>query len=292
MPAAPSAHAGPRGPLPTVAGIGLRTPHHAAFLAGAEPPVPWVEVHTENFLVAGGPRLDLLSRVRERCELSLHGVGLSLGSADALDTEHLDRIARLVRRFRPALVSDHLAWSSIDGIHVNDLLPMPYTEESLRHVAARVEQVQAAIGQQLLVENISAYFEPPGSTLGEAAFLAELTAMSGCGILLDVNNLVVNAWNVGLDVRAYLRLLPARAIGEIHVAGHVARRIHDREIRIDTHSTPVGDEAWKLLDDVIARCGPRPTLVEWDQDLPDLATLVAEAERADVALANAAREAA
>ena len=287
--------------LPARAGIGLRAAHHEAFLADV-PPVPFVEVHSENFFVDGGPQLAVLDAVRACCEVSLHGVGLSLGSADPLDREHLRRLRQLVRRVDPCLVSEHLSWSSAGGVFLNDLLPLPYTGESLRHVAARVSAVQEEIGRPILLENISAYLqfqpqferqsepsaagEPAGEGLAEAEFIAALVAQTGCGVLLDVNNLYVNARNHGWDALRYLDALPLGRVAEIHLAGHTVNRCGDRDVLIDTHDARVCDDVWALYAATIARLGPRPTLIEWDAALPALDVLLDEARRADRILAG------
>jgi uncharacterized protein (UPF0276 family) len=266
--------------LPARAGIGLRAAHHEAFLA-APAGVPFVEVHSENFFADGGPQLALLDAVRGRCEVSLHGVGLSLGSVDDLDRGHLAKLRRLVRRVDPCLVSEHLSWSSAGGIFLNDLLPLPYTAESLRHVAQRVSAVQDELGQAILVENISAYLQYGASQLSEAQFLAELVAETGCGILLDVNNLHVNARNLGWDAGRYLAALPLERVAEIHLAGHSVNRCGDRDVLIDTHDSRVCDDVWALYSRALAVTGPVPTLIEWDTSLPALEVLLDEARTAD-----------
>jgi uncharacterized protein (UPF0276 family) len=264
----------------TSTGIGLRSPHHAEVLA-TRPCVGWLEVHAENFFAAGGAAPRVLGRVRERWPLSLHGVGLSLGGTDPLSRTHLDALRRLVRDFDPALVSEHACWSSFDGIHYNDLLPLPYTEEALRHLVQRVAAVQDHLGRRILVENVSSYVQFTASTLGEGEFLAALAAESGCGLLLDVNNVYVSARNHGLDPLAFLHALPVDVVGEIHVAGHACVQRAGREILIDTHGAPVCDDVWRLYAAALARFGDVPTLVEWDADLPPLPALLAEARRAD-----------
>ncbi len=278
---------GPARPgLPAAAGIGLRAPHHDA-LQATRPAVGWLEAHSENYFPEGGAQPAILERLRADYPLSLHGVGLSLGSADPLDLAHVATLQRMISRFEPALVSEHLCWGSIGGRHLNDLLPLPYSEEALRLVVARVAELQQRLGRQVLIENVSSYLQFAGSTLAEWEFLAELVAASGCGLLLDVNNVYVNARNHGFDARTYIDALPAAAIGEIHLAGHDLKRIGDHEIRIDTHGHPVCDEVWALYRHAIATLGPVPTLVEWDTDIPPLEVLVAEAARADAAARDA-----
>jgi uncharacterized protein (UPF0276 family) len=270
-------------PVPARAGIGLRAAHHAALLA--EPPdVGWLEAHSENYFADGGAQVDTLMRLRARYPLSLHGVGLSLGTTDPLDRDHLHLLRRTIARFEPALVSEHVCWGSVGGVHFNDLLPLPCTEEALRHMIARVGEVQDFLGRQILLENVSSYLEFTGAEMPEWAFLAALARESGCGLLLDVNNVYVSACNHGFDAREYLAHVPAPYVQEIHLAGHTVNRHDGVEIRIDTHSAPVCPEVWELYDDAIARCGPVPTLIEWDAELPPLPVLVAEARRADARL--------
>jgi uncharacterized protein (UPF0276 family) len=266
------------------AGIGLRSPHHAEFMA-RRPAVALVEVHSENFF-GGGRHRDVLRRVRRDTPVSLHGIGLSLGSTDALDLRHLRALAALVDDVQPMLVSDHLSWSSVAGVHANDLLPLPYTPEALAHVCRRVEQVQALLGRRILVENVSSYLQFEASSMAEWEFLAELAARTGCGVLLDVNNVHVSACNHGFDPLRYLEALPTDAVQEMHLAGHVANPVplgdgRTGEILIDTHSRPVAPAVWRLYRHALARFGPVPTIVEWDADLPPLDTLIDEAAAAE-----------
>jgi hypothetical protein len=269
-----------RGPIPVRAGIGLRSQHHESILT-ATPAPAWIEAHTENYFHAGGPQVRALERARSLYPLSLHGVGLGLGSADPIDRGHLARVRDAVRRYEPALVSEHACWGHVDGQHFNDLLPLPYTEEAVEHLAARVREVQDFIGRQVLIENLSAYVSFASSQLGEGEFLAAVVERSGCGLLLDVNNAYVNASNLGLDLDAFLSALPRQAIQEIHLAGHARRRVGARNLLIDDHGSAVCDEVWALYDDVLRRFGPVPTLIEWDNDVPPLEILLAEAARAD-----------
>ncbi|MGB7904185.1 MAG: DUF692 domain-containing protein [Steroidobacteraceae bacterium] len=262
------------------AGIGLRSRHHEAILSTASPPA-WLEAHTENYFHAGGPAVLALERARSRYPLSLHGVGLGLGSADPIDRRHLERVRDAVRRFEPGLVSEHACWGHVDGEHFNDLLPLPYTVEAVEHLAARVREVQDFLGRQILIENLSAYVTFASSQLSEGEFLAALVERSGCGLLLDVNNAYVNAANLGLDLDAFFGALPRNSIQEIHLAGHARRQVGSRELLIDDHGSAVCDGVWALYEDVLRRFGPVPTLVEWDNDVPPLATLLAEAIRAD-----------
>ncbi len=269
-----------RSGLPAAAGIGLRAPHHAALLE-RRAPVGWLEAHAENYFPQGGAQPAILERLRADYPLSLHGVGLSIGTADPPDAAHLAQLSRLVARFEPALVSEHLCWGAIGGTHLNDLLPLPHSEEALRHVAPRVDELQQRLGRRVLIENVSSYLQFAGSTLSEWEFLDALVAATGCGLLLDVNNVYVSACNHGFDARTYIDRLPSTAIGEIHLAGHDLRQVGGLGIRIDTHAHPVCEAVWSLYRHAIARHGAVPTLVEWDTDIPALEVLVSEAARAD-----------
>jgi uncharacterized protein (UPF0276 family) len=263
-------------------GIGLRGPHLAAIVA-APPAVGFLEVHPENYM-GGGPALGALERLRRERPISLHGVGLSLGGTDGVDQGHLARLAALVERLEPALVSEHLSWSIVEGVYLNDLLPLPYTEESLDLLALHVDQVQARLRRQILVENPSSYLSYRHSTIEEPAFLAELAARSGCGLLCDINNIHVSGRNLGFDGEAYLAALPADAIGEFHLAGHSINDIGGEEILIDDHGSEVGPPVWALYRAALRRFGPRPTLIEWDSRLPALPVLLGEAGKADAAI--------
>ena len=270
-----------RGPIPARAGIGLRAVHHDALLS-ERPDVGWLEAHSENYFADGGAQIDYLVRLAEHYPLSLHGVGLSLGSIDALDREHLRRIRRLVNRFEPALVSEHVSWGSVGGVHLNDLLPLPYTCEALHHRARRVADVQDALGRQILLENVSSYLQYTVSELTEWDFLGGLVRESGCALLLDLNNIFVSSRNHGFDPIEFMAAIPRTAVQEIHLAGHTANRYGDREILIDTHSTHVCDDVWALYDVALRRFGSVPTLIEWDTDIPALGVLVDEARKADL----------
>ncbi|GGY11234.1 MNIO family bufferin maturase [Paludibacterium paludis] len=261
--------------LPIDAGIGLRAPHYREVL-DTLPPLGWVEVHSENFIEGGMP-LDMLGRVREHWPVSLHGVGLGLASPARPDRGLLAALRRLIDRIEPAAVSEHLAFNH-DGAHryVNDLLPVPRTKESLAMVASHVREAQDALGRPLLLENLSSYADYPGNTLNEGEFLAELSRLTGCGVLLDLNNLFVNRANLGTDIDAVLKALPADIIGEIHLAGHSTRE----GMLIDTHDHPIDEAVWTLFESVVATLGPKPTLIEWDQSIPPLHRLRAEAGRA------------
>jgi uncharacterized protein (UPF0276 family) len=266
--------------LPLRAGIGLRAQHHAEIVAH-QPRVGWVEAHTENYFAPGGAQPSYLERIRARYKLSLHGVGLSLGSTDPLDPTHLREVGRLVRQFEPMLVSEHLSWSSIDGRFTNDLLPLPYTEEALNHMISRVATVQDVLGRQILIENVSSYLQFDHSTLSEWEFLAELARKSGCGILLDINNIYVSAHNHRFDALEYIQALPRQAVKEMHLAGHTVRQVGRRQILIDTHNRHVCDPVWELYAFAVRHLGRVPTLIEWDADIPPLDVLVAEAAKAD-----------
>lgn len=265
--------------MPAEAGIGLRFQHHEVLL-DTRPAIAWLEVHTENYL-GGGPSAATLDRVRRDYPLSLHGVGLSLGSAGGLDLQHLRRVCEAVRRFQPGLVSEHLSWSSVDGLWLPDLLPLPMTEEALDCVCRHVDQVQEALGRQLLLENPSSYLQYAHSTVPEWEFLACVAARTGCALLCDVNNIYVSAANHGWDAGAYLRALPAAAVKEIHLAGHSVMPLADGGcLRIDDHGSRVAEAVWELYEAALACFGPVPTLVEWDNNLPPMDTLLAEAARA------------
>ncbi|WP_298233606.1 DUF692 domain-containing protein [uncultured Azohydromonas sp.] len=265
---------------PCAAGIGLRAEHHAALL-DLKPRVDFAEVHSENYFGRGGPPLHWLRRAREFCALSLHGVGLSIGSVDPLRAQHLRRLRELVDELQPALVSEHLSWSCVDGLYANDLLPLPFTREALAHVVARVQQVQEALGRPLLLENLSSYLRFAADEMPEWDFISEVARRSGCGLLLDVNNLYVSARNHGFDPADYLAALPPEAVAQYHLAGFTHRRFDDgAEILIDTHSRRVSEDVWALYAQALRCLGPRPTLIEWDAELPPLPTLVAEARQA------------
>jgi uncharacterized protein (UPF0276 family) len=272
-----------RGSVPREAGIWLRFPHHQAIL-DERPPVAWLEIHAENYL-GGGTPLAYLEAIRRDYPISLHGVGLSLGSAEGLDLGHLDRVHRTVERIAPGLVSEHLSWSIAEGRYLADLLPLPMTEEALDIVCRHVDQTQTRLRRRILVENPSSYLRWRHSTIPEWEFLAAVARRTGCGILCDVNNIYVSACNHGWNPSIYLAALPSAAIGEIHLAGHSFRQLEDgRALRIDDHGSRVIPEVWALYAEALARFGPVPTLIEWDTNLPPLAVLVDEAVRAAVLL--------
>ena len=268
-----------RSPIPAKAGIGLRAPHLRQVLE-TRPDVPWFEVHSENYFAPGGRAVDELDAIRRDYPLSLHGVGLSLGGSDPLDTGHIEHLKRAIVRFTPALVSEHLCWTAAGMQHFHDLLPLPYTEEALRHVSARIAEAQERLGTRLLIENVSSYLEFEHSTIPEWEFLRETAARSGCGILLDVNNIYVSAINHGFDAHRYIDAVPAEAVGEIHLAGHVAKDIEGTPLLIDSHSRPVTGAVWDLYAHALKKVGPKPTLIEWDSELPAFEVLQAEAAKA------------
>ena len=266
MPASPT--------LPSIAGIGLRAPHYREVLQQL-PKLGWVEVHSENFFGGGAP-LHTLLKVREHYPVSLHGVGMGLASTSPLDSAHLSALHRLCDAVQPAAVSEHLCWNSVPGMTINDLLPFPYTQEALSHVASRVEQVQEKLRRQLIVENLSSYLSFTHSEMNEGEFLSGLSRRTGCAILFDVNNLYVNARNLGVDAEAFIKTLPAAAVAEYHLAGHSVRD----GCLVDTHSTHVCAEVWALYEVALQHIGPRPTLIEWDTDIPALPVLMGEAAKA------------
>ena len=268
----------------TRVGIGLRSPH-VAEIAAVRPTLGFLEVHAENYM-AEAIALDQLLELRCDYPVSLHGVALSLGSAEELDSRHLGRLKALIERLEPMLVSEHLAWSAIGGIYLNDLLPLPYTEESLDLFCRHVEKAQDALGRRLLIENPSSYLRYRHSSIPEAEFLAEVARRTGCGILCDVNNIYVSARNFGFDPLAYLDTLPAEMIGEIHLAGYHAAE--DVDILIDDHGSRIAEPVWALYAEALRRFGPVPALIEWDTNLPALEVLLDEARHAQE-LANVRR---
>jgi hypothetical protein len=271
-------------PISAGAGIGLRFPHHEA-VAATRPAVAFLEVHAENYF-GGGRARQCLEALRGDYPLSVHGVGLSLGSAGGLDEQHLGQLAALVHALQPALVSEHLSWSVANGHYLADLLPLPMTEEALQVVCRHVEQVQERLCRQILVENPSTYVQFAHSSIPEWEFIAELAGRTGCGMLCDINNIFVSASNHGWDALRYLESLPAHIVGEIHLAGHAIRTLPDgARLRIDDHGSRVSGEVWALYRQALRRFGPRPTLIEWDTNIPPLEVLIAEADIAAVALA-------
>ena len=277
-------------PIPAQAGIGLRFQHHQ-FVVDSKPDVAWMEVHTENYM-GGGTPLRYLDTVRRDYPISLHGVGLSLGSAEGLDLTHLARIRQVAERIEPALMSEHIAWSVVGGTYLADLLPLPMTEEALSVVCRHVEQTQSYLKRRILVENPSTYLTFAHSTIPEWEFITAVAERTGCGILCDVNNIYVSAHNHGWDASTYLAALPGAMIGEIHLAGHSVRPLADgTTLRIDDHGSRVAAEVWALYEEALARFGPLPTLIEWDNHVPPLDVLLDEARQASSRLAGAAKEA-
>ena len=264
-------------------GLGLRSVHYGDFLE-RQIPVDFVEVISENFMIDGGRPLDILDRVRQRYPVALHGVSMSIGSADGLDLEHLGRLKRLVDRIDPLFVSDHLCWTRIDGFNSHDLLPLPYTTEALDVVCSNVEQAQDTLGRAMLIENPSSYLVFAGADMTEWEFLAELCRRTGCELLLDINNIFVSATNHGFDALDYLSGIPAEKVRQIHLAGHS----QGEALLIDTHDTPVPSSVWALYAAALARIGPVATMIERDDAIPPLADLLAELDMARAI--DAARE--
>jgi len=262
------------------AGTSLKHEHLQAILAEGKRD-RFFEVHAENYMGAGGPPHAALNQIRRDHPVSLHGVCMSIGGLQPLDKAHLQRFKALVDRYEPALVSEHLAWSTHGTTYFNDLLPLPYTAATLARVADHIDQVQEALGRQILLENPSTYLIFPESTMSETLFIAELVRRTGCGLLLDINNVFVSATNHGFAARDYLAVFPLEHVGEIHLAGHTQQADDEHELLlIDSHDCPVADAVWKLFEVVMSQCGPIPTLIEWDSDLPDWARLKAEADAA------------
>lgn len=272
---------------PARAGIGLRAPHMAEVMR-THPPVPWFEVHAENYM-GGGPAVRMLAQMRQDYPISLHGVGLSLGSADGLDGRHLARLKSLVERLEPVLVSEHLAWSSTGGAYLHHLLPLAYTEESLEILCRNVDHAQTVLGRRLLVENPSSYLRFAASSIAEPEFLTALVQRAGCGLLCDVNNIYVTNQNFDSNPVAYLDMLPVGVVEEMHLAGHTINDVNGQPLWIDDHGAPVAEAVWDLFTRAITRFGPVPTLIEWDTNIPEFAVLIAEASQADRLLATGRR---
>ena len=266
-------------PVPTEVGIGLRSAHIEHVLE-RRPAVPFFELHSENLFCAGGPMWDAFERVRGDYPVSLHGVGLSLGSADALDQAHLQRLREVIGRAAPALVSEHVCWGAVGGRNFNDLLPLPYTDEALALMVEHVDQLQQTLQRQVLLENVSSYIHYTHSTMPEWEFLAALARRSGCGLLLDVNNVYVNSVNHGIDAVRYIDGIDPAMVGEIHLAGFSRRHGLGGPLLIDTHDRRVDPAVWQLYAHAIERLGAKPTLIEWDQELPAFDVLEDEARLA------------
>jgi len=274
--------------LPAAPGVGYKPQHFAAIQSDAAP-VEWFEVHAENYMGDGGYPHRALERARQNFPLSLHGVCMSIGGPQPLSGDHLSRFKALVDRYEPALVSEHLAWSTHDEVFMNDLLPLPYTEKTLAHVCRHIDQMQEFIGRRILLENPSTYVVFENSTMSETDFIRETVRRTGCGLLLDVNNVFVSATNHGFSPMSYLMDYPMEHVGEIHLAGHAVQEDDEGEtLLIDSHDSPVADAVWDLYAVVVKQAGPIPTLIEWDSDLPDWPVLRAEAAAADRILDEAA----
>ena len=271
--------------LPARAGVGLK-PVHVAEILECSPRVGFFEVHAEDYMGAGGAPLRILDKIRARYPASLHGVGLSIGGDQPLDRAHLARLKRLIDRYAPGAFSDHLAWSTHDGLYLNDLLPVPYDRQTLARVCDQVDLVQETLGVRMLLENPSTYVTYERSGMTETEFLGEVADRTGCGLLLDVNNVFVSAINLAYDPLAYLEAYPAEHVVEIHVAGFTEHQMSNETILVDSHASPVAPIVWRLFDIALRRTGPVPTLIEWDRDVPSLAVLLDEAKRADRAIAD------
>lgn len=274
--------------MPARAGVGLKAEHYRHIIETL-PDIGFFEVHAENYMGAGGPPHRYLAAIRERYPLSLHGVGLSIGADRPLDTDHLRRLKILIDRYKPSLFSEHLAWSTHDAGFLNDLLPVPYTAETLGRVADHIDEVQETLGRQMLLENPSTYLAFSESTYSEVDFIAEVVRRTGCGLLLDVNNVHVSCTNQLWNALDYVNSFPLAHVREIHLAGHATEADDDdRPLLIDTHDRRVDDLVWDLYSHVVSRAGPLPTLIEWDTDLPDWPVLAAEAARAELLMREAA----
>lgn len=271
--------------LPTLPGVAFKPEHFPAIRNGAEG-IGFFEVHAENYLGAGGLPHRQLAAIRADHPLSIHGVGLSIGGARGLDPDHLERVRLLCDRYEPESFSEHLAWSSHGAEYLNDLLPLPYTDETLGIVCDHVDHVQEVLGRRMLLENPATYLRFAASTIPETEFLSEVARRTGCGLLLDVNNVFVSCTNHGTDPRDWLAALKLNIVGEVHLGGHDREEMPSGPLLIDSHGTAVADPVWALFAEVVARAGPLPTLVEWDNDLPDWPVLRAEAVRAGAILAQ------
>ena len=267
-------------PIPARAGVGLK-PEHYEIILNSNPDIGWFEVHPENYMGAGGAVHHYLQQIRDKYPLSLHGVGLSLGSAEGLSTEQLAALKSLVDRYQPALVSEHLSWSRFGNFALNDLLPVPYTREVMNIISNNIDKTQNYLKRQILIENPSSYFQLDYTTYSEWDFLVTLATQSGAGILLDVNNIYVSACNHGFNAEQYIKSIPADLVGEIHLAGHSVQKISGGEIRIDDHGSEVISEVWELYELALEHLGNRPTLIEWDSNIPEWNILFKEAQIAD-----------
>lgn len=269
--------------LPAQAGLGFK-PQHFDAIRETRPDLGFFEIHAENYMGAGGAPHAMLAALRADYALSFHGVGLSIGGAGPLDADHLRRLRVLCDRYEPDSFSEHLAWASHGEAYLNDLLPLPYTPETLDLVCDHIDQLQEALGRRMLLENPATYVTFAESTIPETVFLAEIVKRTGCGLLLDVNNVFVSCSNHGADPRAYLAAFPVAAVGELHLGGHEAEELPEGTVLIDAHGAPVADPVWALYAELIGRIGPQPTLIEWDNDVPDFPTLWADAQQAQAIL--------
>ena len=268
------------------AGAGLKH-EHARDILETPHSVDFFEIHAENYMGAGGPPHHLLQQVRSGYPVSIHGVGLSIGGAEPLNRDHLDRLKTLIDRYQPVLFSEHLAWSTHDGVFLNDLLPLPYNRATLQRVCDHIDRVQDRLGMRMLLENPSTYVQLESSTLSESEFLREVSRRTGCGLLLDTSNVYVSGTNHGFDPVAYIAEFPVEAVGEIHLAGHATDRDGaGRRLLIDSHSDQVAEAVWSLFRQALARTGPVPTLIEWDNDVPAFPVLSGEVARAQSALTD------
>ena len=271
--------------LPATVGVGYKPQHYMDIIQGPDP-LGWLEIHAENYMGSGGRPIAQLRQLAEKFPFSVHGVGLSIGAEGNLDADHLARLKHLCDWLNPASFSEHLAWSTHDSHFLNDLLPLPYTDKTLARVAAHIDQVQDAIGRQMLLENPSSYLAFSESDMTETAFLAEIVKRTGCGLLLDINNVFVSATNLQTSPQTYIDAFPLHAVGEMHLGGHDEDEDETgAPLLIDSHGKAVVDPVWALLNYTLAKSGPKPLLIEWDNDVPDWPVLAAEVTRADAALA-------
>ncbi len=270
-------------PIPARSGVGFKANHGAEILE-TSPDLGWFEVHPENYMVAGGPRHALLTEIRDRYPLSLHGVALSLAGAEPLDEDHLKSLKILIDRYEPGLVSEHLAWSAHGGHYFADLLPVPLSSEALDRVCENVDRTQETLGRQILIENPSTYLPLDGNDIPEPEFLMSVAKRTGCGLLLDVNNIYVSTQNLGGNAHAYVDAIDGTLIGEVHLAGHAVDEAGPERLLIDDHGSQVRDPVWDLYARLIQRVGPTPTLVEWDTNIPEWAILFEEARKAEATM--------
>ena len=261
-------------------GINLKASYYSEILS-QKPVLAWLEVHSENYFGEGGQSLQVLEQIRKDYPISLHGVSLSIGSADELNWVHLKKLRDLIDRIDPCLISDHLSWSSINGQYLHDLLPLPFTEEVIHHIVPRIQQTQDYLKRQILIENVSSYLTYENSIMPEEHFLCEIANQSGCGILLDINNIYVNSFNHQFDAESYIKTIPAHLVQELHLAGFTTDTFNGREIILDSHNRHIAKEVWDLYYKAIRHLGCKPTIIEWDSELPTFETLYLEALRAE-----------